>query len=566
MAAVDIQLFLAHADDHQPLLTEGIPWRAALETPVPRVTVDEPVRYDSAAPADDLSEQGWGVLAPKGPAGDRLLDLIEPLRRRREQEQGAEAVIYRLDPGMDPGAAAAWIREDYWNAVRRRAEALPRYLLIVGDPDLVSWDLQQLLGAEAFIGRLAFPKDGDYESYVEKVLRWERQQPLQAARTLFYAVQDGTRSTVTGYEQLIRPSIEIARDRRVKGKFPAGDIVEIGGDGQMLSGEGLLAHAHEMLRQAESCSGNVLLSMSHGAGAPRAGWGSIEEQHACQGAMVVSRTGDRLIATDIQSRPFLPGGVWFFFACYSAGTPAYSAYHPWLDRLHRAGWGSSADRVLAALPRPGEPPFVAALPCAALANPNGPLGVIGHVDLAWTWAFIDYEFSRGAMNVRSRAERFQGILRAFVQGHRLGVAHHELTRFFRSVSMELSTLYGEDTRLGAEAGDEDLARMARRAGLWMQRQDLGAYVLLGDPAARLPIAQYPAGVKPPEFFVSPGMRQPPVGSTGVAPIEAAVLDVLRRAEPPGAIAARYGLHEAELDRAVTAFIEAGRAALARGGR
>jgi hypothetical protein len=188
------------------------------------------------------------------------------------------------------------------------------------------------------------------------------------------------------------------------------------------------------------------------------------------------------------------------------------------------------------LPKAGEPPFVAALPQAALANPAGPLGVIGHVDLAWTWSFLDSDASSALPHARSRTERFQGILRALVDGHRLGVAHHELARFFRSVSTELSTLYDDDARLGTavDSDVEDEARRARRAGLWMQRHDLSAYVLLGDPAARLPIARFPAGVQL-SATTPPSLR---FAARDLSRMEEAVLATLRGTEAPGAIAAR----------------------------
>jgi hypothetical protein len=83
------------------------------------------------------------------------------------------------------------------------------------------------------------------------------------------------------------------------------------------------------------------------------------------------------------------------------------------------------------------------------------------------------------------------MLRALVNGHRVGVAHHELTRFFRSISTDLVSLYGEDAR---HCAVDDKARGARRAALWMQREDLCAHVLLGDPAARLPVGRFPAGI------------------------------------------------------------------------
>src|SRR5262249_34661224 len=147
----------------------------------------------------------------------------------------------------DAGASAAWLRKDYWDAVNRRAEDLPRYLLLLGDPHLVSWDLQQLLGADAFAGRLAFGADSGYEAYVEKVLAWEQRPPAPAARLLFHTVRDGTMSTVVGYRELMSPSLAMARELRERRKLSASDICEIASGPP--PGPASSPPAHEVLRQ-----------------------------------------------------------------------------------------------------------------------------------------------------------------------------------------------------------------------------------------------------------------------------------------------------------------------------
>ena len=574
---MNLQLFLAHADDHRPVLADGLPRSLAYGAPRPDFEPPEPSELlNRSGPADSLREQRWGVIAPKGPAGDRLLRLIEPLQRKREEEQGAPAVVYRVDPGLRFSAANAWIQQDYWKAVDRRIQDLPRYLLVLGDADLVSWDLQQMLGSEAYVGRLAFADDSGYQAYVEKVLRCEAEAPAEGARALFFSVRDGTRATVEGYRHLVAPSLDLAREGARSGWFRAAEIREIGGGEGMFTDRELAGHGQDLLREAERARAGVLLSLSHGAGAPRRGWGAPEEQRALQGAMVLGRSGNLLTARDIAARPFLPGGLWFFFACFGAGTPSHSAYYPWLDRLHRLGRGSPAEQVLASLPRPGAPAFVAALPQAALANPAGPLGVIGHVDLAWTWSFFDFRDTSAGIAARRRDERFHGMLRSLADGHRLGVAHGEVSHFFCSLSTELATTYDEDTALGA-AASADEAREAARAGLWMQRQDLSAYVLLGDPAARLPIVQQPEGVQPPRGAAPAAAlaRASAIGFDAPSPAqgteaqardrnprwrEEAVLAVIRGADER-VIAARHGIPVAELQRWVGAFLEAGCATL-----
>lgn len=574
----DIQLFLAHADDHQPVLADGLPRSATHRAPRPDLEPPEPSDLlHRSGLADALSEQRWGVIAPKGPVGDRLLQLIEPLKRKREEEQGAPAIVYRVDPNLRFGAANAWIQRDYWNAVGRRVRDLPRYLLILGDADLVSWDLQQMLASEAYVGRLAFSTEAGYEAYVDKVLRCEAGEPAPSGPAIFYTVRDGTRAVVDGYRHLVAPTLQLARDDMRVGGFPTTEIHEIGGGHGMFTSAELGDHAAQALREAEGARAGLLFSLSHGAGAPRDGWSTPEEQRARQGALVLGQSGALLTGQDIATRPFLPGGLWFLFACFGAGTPARSAYYPWLDRLHRLGRSSPAERILESLPRGSAPPFVAALPQAALANPAGPLGVIGHVDLAWTWSFFDYNDPSAGITARRRAERFQGLLRALMSGHRLGVAHAELTHFFGSLSTELATMYEEDADSGAAAISGGEEREAIRAGLWMQRQDLCAYVLLGDPAARLPLARRPEGVREPGaitpspapgrapvigFEVALPARGAPAGARDACGAEEAVLAAIRGGDEH-VIAARHGLQVADLRRWMAAFLEGGRAALRR---
>jgi hypothetical protein len=225
---------------------------------------------------------------------------------------------------------------------------------------------------------------------------------------------------------------------------------------------------------------SVLLSLSHGLGPPVHGWKSEQEQRALQGAMDLGK-GDSLQAPDVERRPFLPGSIWLYLACFGAGTPATSTYRPWLARLREAGvFPGDPDRVLAALSGPARPPFMAALPQAALSNPDGPLAIVGHVDLAWTGGFMDPEG-------RISPSRFVVPLREFVKGRRVGVGMNALLRDIQQLNTEL-TLLDEQAEHAGGVSKLPSDQQTRRATLWMIRQDLSAYVLLGDPAVRLPLS------------------------------------------------------------------------------
>jgi hypothetical protein len=203
---------------------------------------------------------------------------------------------------------------------------------------------------------------------------------------------------------------------------------------------------------------------------------------------------------------------------------------------------------MASLPREGAPPFVAALPQAALANPQGPLAVIGHVDLAWTYSF--QEMGRAA---RDRPSRFLGLLSSLVEGSRVGVGLSALLRSFVMANTELTTLY-EQEELARQSGRSSPVDAVALAHLWMLRHDLAGYVLLGDPAVRLPLSRSEARA------VTPG----PSTSRAPVPVEdmvRAVLDMLRGGESEHALALRVGVPLERLRQWRRAYTEAGLAAL-----
>jgi hypothetical protein len=543
---MDLELLLAHADDHRPVLESGLSDDALQHTPSSANATQTPTHlWDPGGDPNDLVSQRWGVIAPEGPEGDRLLALIEPLLRHREQQQGAPVHTYRVPPDLEGPATVRWkntvlrdesIPEQEW----------PRYLLILGDLDQVSLELQQGLGSDVFVGRLAFRQEKHYASYVDKVLRWERAPSTESrARSLFFTAHDGTAATQVGYRQLILPSLQACRTRQQKGDFSA-DLRELGSPEDW--------SPQELLDEVASARPSVLMSVSHGLGAPRQGWRAPTEQQALQGAMCLG-PGQHLSASDVATRPFLPGGLWMYLACFGGGTPHTSPYFHWLRRLQDAGARTGRpEAVLASLPKEGQPPFIAALPQAVLANPHGPLALIAHVDLAWSYGFSDVD----ATQVRGRPSRFLGLLRELVEGRRVGVGLTALLRFATEANLELTLM--EDQDASGRGASRDFTR---RGHLWMTRQDVAGYVLLGDPAVRLPLAPRVARAAAPSASeVASLLGLPAASGPGVQAMEEAVVELLTGTEAPKAIASRLGVSLAELRHWERVFREAGRAALA----
>lgn len=484
-----LQLLLAHAQTGRPALDDGLSGDALAHAPKPAKLPGNADALLLDAPdqdPNDLPHQRWGVVAPEGKAGDLMLDAMAPLIRQREQEQGASARIYRVAPGMSARDAVRWRNDVY------RAEDVPeaertRYLMVLGDLHHVSLELQQVMAHSAFVGRVHVgdaggePDADGYAAYAAKAVMHaqtvENAAQAHAPRLLLYVANDGTQATTMGRVQLVEPC-RATFAKRAEANAAMRDVALVISPDAHAPRDGSPPGA--LLRAAETSRPAILLSVTHGQGAPVAGWGSTTRQRAEQGALVLG-DGTILDAATLRGRRFLPGGMWFCLACFGAGTPQQSVFHAWLSSLvsHGVPRGILAS-VLASLPGPDDPrPFISAMPQAALANPHGPLAMISHVDLAWTYSFSDPR--RMAKSIPSR---ILSVLDAWLRRARAGVALDALMRFYREANDGL--MQGYQAQADAQVdGVPDPTDPLERAQLWMLRNDLRGYVLLGDPAARL---------------------------------------------------------------------------------
>ncbi len=423
---------------------------------------------------NSIEDQGWAVIVPEGDEGKRLLDLVSPLIQRRSEQLGewGPLRVYEAPAKCTNEEAIAW-RKRVFATGQTTDDELPLYQLILGNLDQVALSIQQAQSSDGYVGRLAFDKEDHYRAYVEKLLHYEDAGPAnQAGRALFYTVHDGTRATRSGYDSLITPGMQLAQRKVTERRLPAKQLLELG--------DKTIPTRDELLEQVSATDPTVLFTLSHGAGAPGSGWKSPERQRREQGAMSFGSDG-LLFGSDIAEQTFLPGGVWFMLACYGAGTPSRSAFKHWLEALGQLGqYRDSAATVLKGLVVEGGRPFVAALPQAALANPNGPLAFVGHVDLAWTYSFREFD----ADSAVNRPGKFVQLVNLALAGNRCGMMMEPISRAVDATNDELATLYDAE----AEKGGIDTNRQAKRAHRWMLRNDLGAYILLGDPAARLNVA------------------------------------------------------------------------------
>ncbi len=469
----ELNLLLSYADDHKPVLEDSLPTESAGEQD-PESAGENGFEsfFDAGAAGNDLAAQGWGVIAPEGKRGDELLGRIKRLIDWRNDQLEDPVKIYRVPSRMTPEEAMKW-RNDVYN--NDDPDFIPRYQLILGDLHEVPFELQAVQSSEGYVGRLAFSDREGYESYVDKVLMWEQSpSPLEQGNSLFYTVHDGTAATQAGYRGLITPVVERARAMKDSGRFAAGNILEAGDEDPT---------PEELLEAAAELEAGVLFTMSHGCGAPRKGWSSARAQLKEQGAMSFGVEGN-LPGRDLEHQVFVPGGIWFMFACFGAGTPSRSKFRHWLEHLKREKqFRGRPDSVLKSLPNENQRPFIAALPQAALASADGPLAFVGHLDLAWTYSFSELDGGKQ----KGSPDKFYNILKSLFRGNRAGVALLELMRFYVDKNQQLTELYD----LASEAkmsGKPSPVSKTKLGHLWMTRQDLSGYILLGDPAVKLPLS------------------------------------------------------------------------------
>ena len=551
-------------DEGVPYLEEGAGERRFAGSE--REEVEKPeFLADPTADANELDKQRWSIVVPEGARGDRLAALTQRLVRQRANDQGYPVDIIRVPwAATDTHARAAnWVRREYPKQYGDSEARRARYLLLLGDLHELSLPVQLAFAVNGFVGRLAFDADQDYEAYVDKLIRLERTpSPAHKARTIYYTVHDGTGATRAGYKRLIAPLFERSRktNQDKPKQFPGERPQSLGAP---------RPDPDEFLALARGETPTVMFSMSHGAGPSRRGWRSQADARRLQGGMRFGNEGS-ITPKEVGSGAFLPGGFWFYFACFGAGTPRHSAYTSWLEQ--RAPKDLQA--VLHGLSK-GDG-FTSGITKAALRNPDGPLGVIGHVDLAWTHSFDEVLGSGKDAKRISRARQFLRPLATLLKQDRVGAAMLHLKLALDEVNVAINSTYAAAS-LGR--GSFSVKDSEALSNLWMFREDLRQFVLLGDPAASLQLSPPPklskaeliAGVFGSHNFGNLGSSSKsksepepePAGEKMAEKMEAGLIEVLASGAPVAKVASEFGVSEAELRRWTELYREAGRAALAK---
>ncbi|HEX6899119.1 MAG TPA: hypothetical protein VF789_05370 [Thermoanaerobaculia bacterium] len=392
----------------------------------------------------DLASAGWAAIFPRG--GDPAVrEALRPLLDRRREQAGA---LYRElagAEGLQPGEKATdfLLRQDLLPGSAADPSKLPYYLLLVGGPEEIPWEFHHQLDFQYAVGRLAFDTPEEYALFARAALEAEdRPAARPSRRAVFFGAE--TFEKEDGSSRVLR---ELLADRLAANLTPkARDWQVMGVPREQTTRE----HLATLL--AGPAAPDLLFLAGHGLGYPR----DHPSQRERQGGLIC-RLGDgsttSFTAADLPADPRSPARIVFQYSCNGAGTPRFDAYSP----------PETPPRELASRP------FVARFPQRLLGA--GTLAFVGHVERTWALSFL-------WQGVGSQPTVFEDALLRLFQGQRVGAA---LETFGQRRGDLLSTL--EELRRASAGRPPD----ALETRIWKAAQDARTYVLLGDPAVRLPL-------------------------------------------------------------------------------
>ena len=406
----------------------------------------------------NLAESGWGIVFAFDDKDqiDGIKEALKPLLELRQRQAGDLYEEYIGPAAVRPGESKnRWLGRHETGPGPVDPKKVPYYLLLVGSPERIPYRFQYQLGVQFAVGRIHFDALEDYAHYAGSVIAADAGQVTRPRRASFFGVQNpGDLATSQSAKQLVKPLAE-----------------QMAADQPTWSVQTLLKDQANKSRLAELLGGAdtpaLLFTASHGMGFPK----DDPLQLSHQGALLCQDWPGPLqshgpiseahyfSADDLGQDASLHGLISFHFACYGAGTPQLDdfAHQAFKERLDIAPH-----------------PFIARLPQKMLAHPKGgALAAVGHVERAWGYSFL-WERAGPQLAV------FESTLKRLMEGHPVGSA----LEFFPERYAELSTMLSdeiEDIKFGAQANDLELS------GLWTAHNDARSYVIVGDPAVRLPV-------------------------------------------------------------------------------
>lgn len=391
-----------------------------------------------------LSESGWGVVfAQSDERANAVREALQPLLDHRRSQAGDRFREYRGGGGYIPTESALDFLTRYGTGPGPAdPRYVPCYLLLVGSPEQIPYEFQYELDHQRAVGRLHFDRIEDYAEYAKAVV--EAEKVARSSRRVAFFGPRHDRGTEISSDGLLSPLIDSVRGR-------ADCWVRcLVGEGATKKGlKGLLS---------EGDAPDLLFTAGHGL---LYGSGHVR-QLSHQGALVCQEWPGKeapepdqvFAAEDLNGNASLQGLVTFLFACNSAGAPRLSDFAP------------NATDLRTVAPRA----FVSALAQRLLGK--GALAVVGHVEQVWQCSFL-------WRTAGYQPQVFVETLRRLLDGAPVGWALEPINQRYTDLAASLGQVLQEHF-LGLSGREKSIAE------LWTACRDARNYVIVGDPAVRLP--------------------------------------------------------------------------------
>ncbi|WP_439680551.1 hypothetical protein [Embleya sp. MST-111070] len=415
-----------------------------------------------AAPADPRdwrsADVGYGILLPDSTdpqvsdaakaAGE---DAADPVRELLAARPGT--VVLRWSPDLpdhllrryfaaDPPQEPAIGLSEFGTGRGR----LPKYVAIIGGPDVIPWSVQYTLGTRHLVGRIPLAGDA-LAHYVRALLADWAGAEARTDRAVTWTVDHGPLDITALMRAVIAAPLAARLTPPPLAGFRDVSAAEATGDALV----GALAELRP----------GLLATSSHGRTGP------LGDPTAMRATLGLPVDGTHTTVPLRTVCDGIPGGcVWYAQACCSAGAAGESFYAGLLPV------GSSALGTVEAVAGLGT--MVAPAPLELLGREQPVRAVLGHVEptFSWTLRVDDTGQGLGGRLVSALSSRLYA-------GEPLGLALAE----YRADVGELHTRWARlrDTLANGDTSVRETLTRLRVAAL--DRQSL---VLLGDPTIALP--------------------------------------------------------------------------------
>lgn len=415
-----------------------------------------------------LDETGWGLVFPADaePAlVDAILEALQELVSLRQSQAGERFRIFRGEEGVRlQENADRFLARHGSSPGRVDPDRLPYYLLLVSDPQSIPFSFQYALDVNYAVGRIYFDRLEEFSHYARSVVLCETGQVSPPHRAAFWGTaHPGDQHTDLSARQFLQPLFaefqEHSQDQGWQAELYEPDRATKASLLGLLGGPETPA---------------LLVTACHGVGYPY----GHPEQARLQGSLVCQDWGgpgsslarDAFVsAEDIPAQANLLGSIIFHYASFATGTP------------YLEDWLLARDRARPALAHRA---LLSTLPQRLLGHPGGgALAVIGQAERAWGYSIPDQESP-------NPSPAYRQFLEALLRGASVQSA---MEAFKDRYAVAAQLLSNELDELRYRQSFDSL-RVAR---LLIENNEARSLTLLGDPAARLPLAPHGKSVTRP---------------------------------------------------------------------